>query len=110
MPPFLAPLPQASGPPKLIIPHAMPTGGTVVSDPKALYNSGIIGPNQSATFTFTQPGTYTYVCVIHAPQGMFGKVTVEAAGGTASGPPASLPRTADGTGRHGCRCLAWRCC
>lgn len=93
VPPFLAPLPQASGPPKLIIPHAMPAGGTVVSDPKGFYNSGIVGPNQSYTFTFTQPGTYTYVCVIHAPQGMFGRVTVEAAGG-----PASLPRTAEGTG------------
>jgi LPXTG-motif cell wall-anchored protein len=49
-------------------------------------------PNQSATFTFTQPGTYTYVCVIHAPQGMFGKVIVDA-----TGPPASLPRTGEGT-------------
>jgi plastocyanin len=92
VPPFLAPLPQASGPPKLIIPHAMPAGGTQVSDPKGFYNSGIVGPNQTYAFTFTQPGTYTYVCVIHAPQGMFGKVIVDAAG-----PPASLPRTGEGT-------------
>jgi plastocyanin len=92
VPPFLAPLPQANGPPKLIIPHAMPAGGTQVSDPKGFYNSGILAPNQSATFTFTQPGTYTYVCVIHAPQGMFGKVIVDAAG-----PPASLPRTSEDT-------------
>ena len=62
-----------------------------MSNPKGFYNSGIVAPNQSYTFMFTQPGTYTYVCVIHSPQGMFGKVIVDTAG-----PPASLPRTGEG--------------
>jgi LPXTG-motif cell wall-anchored protein len=91
VPLFVDPKPQASGPPKLIIPHALPEGSNRVEDPKALYNSGILGPGQSYTFTFPKPGTYTYVCVIHAPQGMFGKVTVTAAGG--AGTPAQLPNT-----------------
>jgi LPXTG-motif cell wall-anchored protein len=91
VPLFVDPLPQPSGPPKLIVPHALPEGGNRVEDPKALYNSGILGPGQSYTFTFPNPGTYTYVCVIHAPQGMFGKVIVEAAGG--AGTPAQLPNT-----------------
>jgi LPXTG-motif cell wall-anchored protein len=95
VPPFLDPRPQASGPPKLIIPHALPQGGNRVEDPKTLYNSGIIGPGQSFTFTFPKAGTYTYVCVIHAPQGMFGKVTVGAAGG--AGTPAQLPNTGGDT-------------
>ena len=90
-PPFLTPKPQSSGPPKLIIPHALPQGGNRVEDPKALYNSGIVGPGQSFTFTFPKAGVYSYVCVIHAPQGMFGKIVVEAAG--APGTPVSLPNT-----------------
>ena len=93
-PPFLTPKPQSSGPPKLIIPHALPQGGNRVEDPKALYNSGIVGPGQSFTFTFPKAGVYSYVCVIHAPQGMFGKIVVEAAG--APGTPASLPNTGGG--------------
>lgn len=95
VPPFLEPRPQSSGPPKLIIPHALPQGGNRVESPTALYNSGIVGPGQSFTFSFPNAGTYTYVCVIHAPQGMFGTVTVAAAGG--GGPPASLPTTGGDT-------------
>ena len=87
VPPFLDPRPQPSGPPKLIIPHALPEGGTRVES-QGLYNSGILGPGQSYTFTFPKPGVYSYVCVIHAPQGMFGTITVEAAA-----PPARLPGT-----------------
>jgi plastocyanin len=91
VPEFIVPHPQPSGPPKLVLPHAAPENDTEVDSPD-LYNSGILGPGQSYTFTFPKPGVYTYVCVVHAPQGMFGKVIVEAAG-----PPASLPRTAEGT-------------
>jgi hypothetical protein len=61
-------------------------------DSKELYNSGILGPGQSATFTFPTPGEYTYVCIVHAPQGMFGKVIVEGVAPL----PASLPRTGGG--------------
>jgi plastocyanin len=94
VPAFLAPQPQASGPPKLTIPHALPEGGARVEDTKTLYNSGIIPPGQAFTFTFPKAGEYSYVCVIHAPQGMFGKIIVGgAAAGGSSGQPASLPRT-----------------
>jgi plastocyanin len=89
VPPFLNPQPQPSGPPKLIIPHALPEGGTRVES-QALYNSGIIAPGQSYTFTFPKAGVYSYVCVLHAPQGMFGTITVADAT-----QPASLPNTGD---------------
>jgi len=92
VPLFLDPRPQPNGPPKLVIPHAMPEGGTQVEG-TGFYNSGIVAPGQSYTFTFPKPGVYTYVCVIHAPQGMFGKITVQDAGR-----PAALPNTSDAGG------------
>jgi plastocyanin len=93
VPPFTVPQDQAGGPPKQVVIHAAPQGGTAVND-KGLYNSGFLFPGQSYTFSFPNPGTYTYVCVVHAPEGMFGKVTVTAAGG--AGGPAQLPNTAEG--------------
>jgi plastocyanin len=90
VPDFIVPQPQPGGPPKLVLPHAAPENDTAV-DSKDLYNSGLLLPGQSYTFTFPTPGVYSYVCVVHAPQGMFGTITVEAAG-----QPASLPRTAAG--------------
>jgi plastocyanin len=90
VPPFLDPQPQPAGPPKIFIRNAAPEGGTSVDD-QGLYNSGILAPGQSYTFSFPKPGVYTYVCTIHAETGMFGKIIVE-------GPttPASLPRTGAG--------------
>jgi plastocyanin len=94
VPPFITPQPQASGPPNLVIPYAMPEGGTRVENATTLYNSGIIPPGGTYTFTFPNAGEYMYVCVIHAPQGMFGKIIVgDAAGGGTAGQPGSLPRT-----------------
>jgi plastocyanin len=97
VPDFVVPQPQPNGPPKLAIPHAAPEGDKEV-DSQELYNSGLLGPGQSYTFTFPKPGVYTYVCLIHAPQGMFGKVTVQAAVAVPSGAPrpAGLPRTSEG--------------
>jgi len=97
VPEFVVPQPQPNGPPKLVLPHAAPEGDKQV-DSQELYNSGILGPGQSYTFTFPKPGVYTYVCVIHAAQGMFGKVTVQAVGAAPSGAPrpAGLPRTSEG--------------
>jgi len=94
VPDFIVPQPQGSGSPKLVIPHAAPENDTAV-DSLDLYNSGLLLPGQSYTFSFPKPGTYTYVCVVHAPQGMFGKIVVEAAG--APGAPTSLPNTGGGT-------------
>jgi LPXTG-motif cell wall-anchored protein len=87
VPDFIVPQPQGSGPPRLVIPHAAPENDTAV-DSQDLYNSGVLGPGASYTFSFPKPGVYTYVCVVHAPQGMFGKIIVQAAN-----QPASLPRT-----------------
>jgi LPXTG-motif cell wall-anchored protein len=87
VPDFIVPQPQGSGPPRLVIPHAAPENDTVV-DSQDLYNSGVLGPGASYTFSFPKPGVYTYVCVVHAPQGMFGKIIVQPAN-----QPASLPRT-----------------
>ena len=42
------------------------------------FNSGLIEPGQSFTYTFTTPGTYTYYCTIHP--WMKGTVIVKAAG------------------------------
>ena len=97
VPDFIVPQPQPKGPPKLVIPHGAPEGDTEV-DSQELYNSGILAPGQSYTFTFPKPGVYTYVCLIHAPQGMFGKVTVQATSAAPSGAPrpAGLPRTSEG--------------
>lgn len=56
-------------------------------DPTQLYN-GIIsiapefGGVQTFSLTFTEPGTYTYICVLHADQGMGGVITV---GGSSTG-------------------------
>ena len=90
VPAFIEPRPQPNGPPKLIIPLAGPSGGTRV-ERQGLYNSGVLGPGQSYTFTFPRPGVYSYVCVVHAPQGMFGQVTVQSAG-----QPGALPLPATG--------------
>jgi plastocyanin len=97
VPDFLVPQPQPSGPPKLLVPHAKPEGDIDV-DSNELYGSGLLPPGQAYTFTFPKPGVYTYVCVIHAPQGMFGTITVAAAGQPAGavGRPASLPNTGTG--------------
>jgi plastocyanin len=90
VPDFIVPQPQPSGPPKLVLPHAAPENDTVI-DSKDLYNSGLLLPNQGYTASFPTAGVYSYVCVVHAPQGMFGTITVAAAG-----QPASLPNTSTG--------------
>jgi plastocyanin len=98
VPLFVAPLPQSNGPPKLIIPHGLPEGSTTV-DSAGLFGSGILGPGQTYTFTFPKAGEYSYVCVIHAPQGMFGKIIVgDTTAGGVAGQPAGLPRTGGNDG------------
>ncbi len=101
VPEFIVPDPQPNGPPKLIMNNVAPEGGTRVES-QGMYNSGILGPEQSYTFTFPKPGTYSYVCVVHAAEGMFGSVRVEAASAlpplpqTGGAPlPAALPDTGD---------------
>jgi|ECHnycMinimDraft_1075156.scaffolds.fasta_scaffold00215_3 plastocyanin len=40
------------------------------------YNSGVLLPFQTYTLTFTKPGIYTYVCLIHDSMGMIGQIVV----------------------------------
>ena len=61
-----------------------------------LWDSGILqgGSGQSFSFTFNEPGTYTYFCRPHEAQGMVGSVTVTAGGGAttqAGGATAAQP-------------------
>ena len=82
VPAFIVPQPQSETPPKLYYNPAVlkPAGG---ADHKgnAYYNSGLLvpfnppGPDEYS-LTFTQPGTFTYWCVVHVPEGMRGTVVV----------------------------------
>jgi plastocyanin len=56
-----------------------PVAHTVTSgtrgNPSGLFDSGNVGPGQTFSFTFNEPGTYDYYCKIHS--GMDGVVVVE---------------------------------
>jgi plastocyanin len=58
-----------------------------------LWDSGILpgGSGQSFSYTFNEPGTYTYFCRPHEAQGMVGSVTVTAGGAPTAQP--SMPAT-----------------
>lgn len=66
----------------------VPAGGNFAG---GAADSAVIGNNFPAgktfTLTFTKAGTYDYICVLHATQGMVGKVVVAAA----PAPPAPTP-------------------
>ena len=91
-------------PPALIIPEgedsqrmlfnplaALPQGGSDY-DGTAFTGSGQMGMEpqfpKEYSLTFTTPGSYEYICVLHDPMGMVGQVTVQA-----QGAPAELPTT-----------------
>ncbi len=71
-----------------------------------LWDSGIIpgGSGGSFSYTFNEPGTYTYYCKPHENQGMVGSVTVSQGGGvaqagggaTAAGESTTTPLPASG--------------
>jgi plastocyanin len=101
------PEPQPSGPPLLVIdPKALfPVVPSKNFDGSGYVNSGFIGTGEEATagtsfsLTFTKAGTYSYVCLLHADQGMAGVIEVGAAGtGTGSGSGGGIrpPSTGDG--------------
>jgi plastocyanin len=60
-------------------------------------NSGLIGdlppflggPNTSFSLTFTKPGVYSYICLLHADQGMVGQIVVGSAASTGITPPST---------------------
>lgn len=92
-PPLLTPEPQEGGPPLLVLNIAIgaPAGGPEFN-PSEYTNSGLLfnpavgppGAPGSYTLTFTEPGSYTYVCLLHEAQGMVGRINV-------LGPPPELP-------------------
>jgi plastocyanin len=57
-------------------------------DPTQYFNSGLLGQfgtiGDAWSLTFTQPGTFTYVCLIHDDVGMKGTITVQGGAGAAA--------------------------
>jgi len=82
LPEFVVPVPQDAGPPLLTInPQAAnPAKPAPVFDSTRLFSSGVLGPFSPFGFswalTFDRPGTFEYVCLVHAELGMKGTVTV----------------------------------
>jgi plastocyanin len=81
-PDVVLPQPQPAGPPKLQLNPVMlaPAGNATKWDGGSYLNSGFLQPmpgQPTPTFsvTFEQPGTYEYVCLLHA--GMVGTIVVE---------------------------------
>lgn len=57
------------------------------------------GPNTKWTVKFTKAGTYTYLCMLHADQGMTGTITVQEAPAPAQpSPTPKPPQTGTGAG------------
>ncbi len=82
-PEFVIPEPQPQGPPKIYFnPKVVAPAGGATHKWIGYYNSGILtstvepGPKQYSV-TFTTPGTYTYWCVVHVPEGMKGTIVVQ---------------------------------
>jgi plastocyanin len=65
---------------------------TVTSDTAGIFDSHDLATNQSFSFTFNTPGTFTYHCAIHPT--MMGKIIVTAAGAPAATtvPPSGGPQ------------------
>lgn len=88
-PPFVTPEFGAAGPPTLVLnPQVLFPVSSGAYDGTGYVNSGFLGTGPEATagatfsLKFTKAGTYTYVCVLHADQGMAG--VIEVVGGAAA--------------------------
>lgn len=84
VPAFLTPEPRKQGPPKIFfnVKGVAPFGGPRHAGSSGLYNSGILVPVNppgptTYSLTFSKPGTYTYWCVVHVPEGMSGTIIVQ---------------------------------
>lgn len=81
-PELVIPAPSEAGPPTLLLnPAVIMPAGDGTFDGSTVANSGMIGnapmdPTNMFSLTFTAPGTYEYVCLLHEEQGMKGTVTV----------------------------------
>ena len=75
--------PQPAGPPKVVFNPAvlMPSGGTTYAG-TGILTSGVLtgaaepGPH-TVTYTFSTPGTFQFICILHDQMGMTGTITVE---------------------------------
>ncbi len=84
-PAFIIPEPQPQGPPKLLVnPQVAAPTPHKTFDGTGYVNSGILYPPgappdlpKSYSLTFTKPGRYVYVCVVHAMEGMYGTIIVK---------------------------------
>jgi plastocyanin len=80
--PEFQPVPQPSGPPRLVANQRVfaPVVPASPYDGQSYANSGFLGEGipfgREFSLTFGQPGTYQYVCVLHEDLGMSGFVTV----------------------------------
>jgi plastocyanin len=89
-----------SGPPTAINPFADVIPPTVFDGSQ--YQNAIFGGvpafSQKTAFsmTFTKPGTYSYVCLLHADQGMAGVIVVGPAGSGGGTGAITPPSTGDG--------------
>ncbi len=85
VPDFIIAQPQKQGPPKLLLnPKVGAPTSSKTYDGTGYANSGILfpvgmpgNPPRSWSVTFTKPGRYDYVCVVHLPEGMKGTVIVQ---------------------------------
>jgi plastocyanin len=59
--------------------HDIAIKGDEVSSPsrELVFDSGFLRPGDTFWHTFTSPGTYRYVCVVHEPSGMIGQIVVK---------------------------------
>jgi plastocyanin len=88
MPPEVAALlaDPATAPRLVVGPGGAPSRPSPTYDGRSFYNSGVIGDHpgiqvpteQVWMLTFDRPGVYEYLCVLHDPLGMEGKITVTA--------------------------------
>jgi plastocyanin len=62
-------------------PFSPPSGGNTISSPTNIVVTGPQLPGSVFNLTFTGPGTYKYICMLHDEAGMVGTITVTAAEG-----------------------------
>jgi len=100
-PPLITPVFQPSGPPLLTFTAKafLPAGGATYNG-SGYTNSGFFdaaeGPTNKYALKFTAPGTYKYLCLLHADQGMVGTITVAGARPTPVDGVIGAPNTGTG--------------
>lgn len=99
---------QPNGPPKILLnPAAFAPAGGKTYDGTGMRNSGYMPGTQDPapgprtySLTFTKPGTYEYICVLHDEMGMNGHITVLPAGTITANAP-GMPQTGNGAPDRG---------